>query len=220
MKPRLIVSVSSAQDFINAKSCGPDLIEIRIDLSGEEEKALLEECSGHGTIPIVGTIRSLHEGGLFEGSAGEWYEKIEPWIPLCDYIDLEMPFSGFSREIRDSAKKVISSVHLDYMPDDDELNSIEKNLRNYGDIPKIIVTPEDRGDLIRLSEFTLKCAKPVITGVMGADYRWARALCCLFGSYAVFCHAGNPASQGQYHIDEMRQLLSLLDVSDDTGIPE
>jgi 3-dehydroquinate dehydratase-1 len=219
MKPRLIISVSSEQDYINAKKYAPDLIEIRIDLLGEGEDKILEECSGHCNIPLVGTIRSLAEGGLFDGSADEWYEEIKPWIPVCDYIDLEMPYSGFSRGIRDCGKKVIPSVHLDYMPDDEELISIERSLRNSGDIPKIIVTPEDHGDVIRLSEFTLNCAKPVITGVMGAEFRWARALCCLFGSYAVFCHAGNPASQGQYHIDEMRQILSLLDVSDNTGIP-
>lgn len=215
MKPRLIISVSSAGDFINAKKYGPDLIEIRIDLLEDDGKNLLEECRKQKTIPLIGTIRSRREGGGFEGPGEKWYEKIKPWIPVCDYIDLEIPLSGFSSDLRDSGKKIISSVHLGYMPDEEELFSIEKDLEKMGDIPKIIVTPEDRDDVLRLCRFTLGCSKPAITGVMGADYRWARALCCLFGSYAVFCHAGSPASEGQYHIDEMREILSLLDCSVD-----
>jgi 3-dehydroquinate dehydratase I len=215
MKPRLIISVSSVEDFINAKKYNPDLIEIRIDLLGEDEKSLLEEYRGHNTIPLIGTIRSRREGGRFEGSGEEWHKRIKPWIPVCDYIDLEMPLSGFSSDLRSSGKKIISSVHLGYMPGEEELRTIEKDLGKTGDIPKIIVTPEDRDDVLRLCRFTLNCSKPTITGVMGAGYRWARAMCCLFGSHAVFCHAGTPASEGQYHIDEMRGLLSLLDCNVD-----
>lgn len=214
MKPKLIISVSSIQDFRTAMKYEPDLIEIRIDLLEDDEEALYENCRTNNRIPLIGTIRSASEGGGFDGSPDDWYERIEQWIPLCDYIDLERPVSGFSSMIRNSGKKIISSVHMDYMPGEKELLLTEENLRETGDIPKIIVTPRDHEDVLALSRFTLNCSKPAITGVMGEDYRWARAFCCLFGSYAVFCHAGSPASKGQYHIDEMRQLLSLLDCSD------
>jgi len=218
MMPKLIISVSSLQDLRTAINFSPDLIEIRIDLAGEEEELLLESCKSHITVPLIGTIRSTGEGGSFKGSPEDWFEQIKPWIPICNYIDLERQFSGFSSEIRNLGKEIIPSVHLEYMPGEDELFSLEKELRMTGDIPKIIVTPDSHEDVLTLSDFTLKCKKPVITGVMGNKYRWARALCCLFGSYGVFCHAGSPASQGQYHIDEMRQLLALLDCTDTTKL--
>ncbi|MBN1431946.1 MAG: type I 3-dehydroquinate dehydratase [Methanomicrobiaceae archaeon] len=215
MKPKFIISVSSVEDFRVATEYNPDLIEIRIDLSGEGEEALFDSCSNYNSIPMIGTIRSNCEGGRFDGSPEEWYEMIKPWIPLCNYIDMERPFSGFSSDIRSLGKKVISSVHLDYMPGETELQSIEEELRKTGDIPKIIVTPDNHEDVLLLSRFTLNSPKPLITGVMGNNYRWARALCCLFGSYAVFCHTGSPSSEGQYHIDEMRQLISLLNNNHD-----
>ncbi|OQC67187.1 MAG: 3-dehydroquinate dehydratase [Euryarchaeota archaeon ADurb.Bin009] len=45
---------------------------------------------------------------------------------------------------------------------------------------------------------------------MGAGFRYARAVLPLFGSEFVFCHAGTPTAEGQYHIREMRQLADLL----------
>lgn len=210
MKPRLIISVSSVQDLISAEKYEPDLIEIRIDLLEEEEEEMLKICDDNFPLPLIGTIRSCSEGGAFEGTPDEWYERIKPWIYLCNYIDLERDISHFSNTIKRMGKKIISSVHLDYMPGEAELSLLEKNLRDSGDIPKIIITPKSPDDVLALSGFTLACPKPVITGVMGDKFRWARALCCLFGSFGVFCHSGNPASEGQYHIDEMKEILSLL----------
>lgn len=210
MKPDIIVSVSSAAEFTSAKEAGPDIIEIRIDLAEREDKELLDLCEKEKSVPKIATIRSKNEGGKFEGTPEEWFEKILPWTSVCEYIDIERSCLGFTNEIRASGRRIIASVHLDYMPDREELVSIEEELRSKGDIPKIIVTPSGHEDVLTLSEFTLHCSKPVITGVMGNEFRWARALCCLFGSSAVFCYAGKPASEGQYRTDEMRELLSLL----------
>ena len=212
MRPKLIISVSSVEDFITAAGHNPDLIEIRIDLLGGDEDELLEKCREKTQVPLIGTVRSRDEGGKFEGTPEEWFDKIAVWIPLCEYIDIERSYSDYSGRVKDRGKKVISSVHLDYMPEINGLISIEENLEEYGDIPKIIVTPESRQDILLLSGFTLECQKPVITGVMGSDFRWARALCCIFGSFGVFCHTGSPASAGQYHIDEMKEIFSLLDI--------
>ena len=44
---------------------------------------------------------------------------------------------------------------------------------------------------------------------MGAEFRYARRS-CLFGSEFMFCHAGTPTAEGQYHIQEARQIADLL----------
>ena len=214
MKPKLIISVSSEEEFAAAAGFNPDLIEIRIDLLAEDERDP-EIFRDESTIQKIGTIRSRDEGGHFSGTPEDFFEMVEPWLSVCDYIDLERPFIRFAPNIRNAGKKIITSVHLNYMPEGEELLAIGDELKKTGDIPKIIVTPSDRSDVLALSEFTLNFPKPAITGVMGEEFRWARALCCLFGSYGVFCYAGTPASPGQYHIDEMREILGLLDNNPD-----
>jgi 3-dehydroquinate dehydratase-1 len=87
---------------------------------------------------------------------------------------------------------------------------MERELRAYGDIPKIVVTPENDADVIELLTFTEAAAKPVCTGVMGSEFRHARAMLPLFGSEFVYCHTGSPTAAGQYSVEEFVQLRTLL----------
>jgi 3-dehydroquinate dehydratase-1 len=91
-----------------------------------------------------------------------------------------------------------------------ELFQTERNLRAFGDIPKIIVTPQNDDDLIDLISFTTAAKKPVCTGVMGSRFRFARAILPLFGSEFVYCHTGNPTAEGQYSVAEFVHLRDLL----------
>ena len=75
---------------------------------------------------------------------------------------------------------------------------------------KIVVRPRTRDDLFDLIAFTHRAQKPVCASIMGAEYRYARAILPLLGSEFVYCHAGTPPAEGQYHIREMRQLADLL----------
>jgi 3-dehydroquinate dehydratase-1 len=96
------------------------------------------------------------------------------------------------------------------MPTPPELGRIEEMLRSYGDIPKIVVKPRTRDDLFRAYRVHPPGAEPICTSIMGAEFRYARAILPLMGSEFTFCHAGTPTAEGQYHISEMRQLADLL----------
>ena len=48
------------------------------------------------------------------------------------------------------------------------------------------------------------------TGVMGASFRYARAILPLFGSEFVYCHTGVPTAEGQYSVKEFVALRKLL----------
>jgi 3-dehydroquinate dehydratase-1 len=87
---------------------------------------------------------------------------------------------------------------------------LEQELRSYGDIPKIIVTPTNEDDLIDLIAFTRAAKKPICTGVMGAQFRYARAILPLFGSAFVYCHTGVPTAEGQYSVEEFVTLAKML----------
>jgi 3-dehydroquinate dehydratase-1 len=93
-----------------------------------------------------------------------------------------------------------------------ELFQLERDLRVFGDIPKIIVTPQSEDDLVDFISFTCAAKKPICTGVMGSHLRYARAILPLFGSEFVYCHTGNPTAEGQYSVKEFVQLRDLLGV--------
>jgi len=87
---------------------------------------------------------------------------------------------------------------------------LEQELRSYGEIPKIVVTPGNEDDLIDLIAFTHAAKKPICTGVMGVAFRYARAILPLFGSEFVYCHTGVPTAVGQYSVEEFVALRKLL----------
>jgi len=87
---------------------------------------------------------------------------------------------------------------------------MERELRAYGDIVKIIVTPANAEDVIELIAFTHAVKGPVCTGVMGTQFRYARAILPLFGSELVYCHAGTATASGQYSVQEFVRLMELL----------
>jgi 3-dehydroquinate dehydratase I len=207
---KIVAALTDPSHAVLAQEQGADIIELRLDLF---EGSLVEHarrCREQVTLPIIATLRSAPEGGRYFGNAEEWMERLSPIVPLVDYIDIEQRFSDNAPAIRAVGKQVIASCHEARMPDLTELFHLEQNLRAFGDIPKIIVTPQSEDDLIDLISFTTAAKKPICTGVMGAQFRQARAILPLFGSEFVYCHTGTPTAEGQYSVEEFVQLRKLL----------
>jgi 3-dehydroquinate dehydratase-1 len=96
------------------------------------------------------------------------------------------------------------------MPSREELERIERELRAYGDIPKIVVRAGSEADLLELLRFTLGAAKPICTGVLGEEYRFARAILPFFGSGLAYTHAGTQGAPGQFSLEDFRKVRALL----------
>ena len=207
---KIIAALTDPTHAVMAQEQGADLIELRLDLSEGDPGAMVRRCRDQATLPIIATLRSAQEGGRYFGNADEWMERISPLLPLVDYVDIEQRFSAHAPVIQVAGKKIIASCHEARMLPLAELFQVERNLRAFGDIPKIIVTPQDEDDLIDLISFTTAAKKPVCTGVMGSQFRYARAILPLFGSEFVYCHTGNPTAEGQYSVAEFVQLKKLL----------
>ena len=208
------LSLSTPDEWKDALLYNADFREIRIDMikSPPLEDELLNLCKKNDDdILSIATIRSEKEGGCFLKNREDWREKIDPWLNYVDYVDIERDFSGYAPEIRKGKTKVISSVHLNYMPGYNELKQIEKELRQYGDIPKIVVTPENEIDIASFIEFTVKAEKPVITSVMGVKFKKARIPLLILGSMLIYCHCGTQASKGQYHIRDVKTIINILE---------
>ncbi len=142
--------------------------------------------------------------------APAWYEKIQPVVPLVEYIDIEQRFASYAPRVREAGKMIIASHHSAGMISLHDLFMLERELRTYGDMVKIIVTPGDEEDIIDLISFTHTIQNPVCTGVMGTQFRYARAILPLFGSHLVYCNTGTPTAAGQYSVEEFVRLMALL----------
>ncbi len=194
----------------SAQRQGADMIELRLDLIEKVTPGMIERCRKECRLPIIGTLRSAAEGGHYFGNTDEWIRFVRPFVPFVDYVDVEQRYSAHAAELKAAGKTIIASFHTPEMPDLPTLFAIERELRAYGDIVKIIVTPKTDEDVIELISFTHSIKQPICTGVMGAEYRYARAVLALFGSELVYCHVGTTTATGQYSVEEFTGLMRLL----------
>jgi 3-dehydroquinate dehydratase-1 len=205
----IVVSTRNREEIENASLLGADLIEIRLDLLTAPvlNPKMLE---GLITPPLIITMRSRSEGGAFIGTPEDWRRVLDPWLEKAAYIDVETAYRAYGENLRSMGKKIISSLHTPLMPSPLELDRMGRLLRSFGDIPKIVVTPSSSEDLLTLLSFTLRAQKPLCTGIIGSRFRYGRILLPLFGSQLVYCHAGVPTAEGQYHIQDFRALFEKL----------
>ena len=207
---KIVVSVEDAGAVDRVVEYNPTFIEVRLDRMAGDLPDQVRRIREKTAIPLIATLRSREEGGDFVGDADLWARIIGPITKHVDFVDVEARYRDHAPAIKGQGIQIIASLHTNEMPSLPELGEIEEMLRSYGDIPKIVVKPRTADDLMALVTFTHQVQKPICTSIMGAGFRYARAILPLFGSEFVFCHAGTPTAEGQYHIREMRQLADLL----------
>ena len=207
---KIVAALTDPSHAAGVAELGADLVELRLDLMDGDPEAILRQYRKDCTLPVIATLRSATEGGRFFGNADAWMKTIRPVLPFADYIDIEQQFSRHAPEVSKAGKAIIASFHAGTMLPLAALFDKERELRAFGDIPKIVITPQTDADLVELVTFTEAAKKPLITGVMGSHYRYARAVLPLFGSAFVYCHTGDPTATGQYSVAEFVQLRKLL----------
>ena len=207
---KIVASTNGGPSEVEINGCRPDLIELRVDLMAGDCGAIAARWHDENDIPLVITLRSCDEGGQFSGTAGEWWEIINPLLPFASYVDIEQGFSSFAAEVKKQGCIVVGSFHTISMPSSSGLREIEKTLRTFGDIPKIVVSPGTCDQVLDLLAFTCHAEKPVITSIMGEQFRHIRAVLPLFGSSWTFGYAGTPTSAGQYSVEELKSLFAIL----------
>lgn len=126
----------------------------------------------------------------------EWWDTLLPCI-TATYIDIEEAFAPFASRLKEKGVSILSSVHTHSMPGAGELLELDARLRSFGDIPKIVVAPGSSDDVLSFLSFTHRAEKPIVTSIMGMEFRYARLLLPLFGSHLIYCHCGAVASPGR-----------------------
>ena len=150
---KIVAALTDPSQASSAQDLGADIIELRFDLMEDDPLTCIQKCRDSCSLPIIGTIRSAQEGGMFFGDATAWLEKMRPVVPLVDYIDIEQGFASCVCQVRASRTTIIASHHTGMMLSLPDLFALERDLRTYGDIVKIIVTPRNEGDILELLEF-------------------------------------------------------------------
>jgi 3-dehydroquinate dehydratase I len=209
---KIVAALTDPTHAAKAKKQGADVVELRVDLYQGDLVKIVKKAKTACGLPTIITLRSAQEGGQFFGTPEEWMAKVEPLLPYADYVDVERQFMGHVPAIREAKKTIIASHHSGQMVPLYILFVMERELRMYGDIPKIVVTPQGDEDVLELLSFTQAAHKPICTGVMGDKFRHARAMLPLFGSEFVYCHTGTPTAAGQYSVDEFVALKKILGV--------
>ncbi len=197
-----------------------DIIELRVDMfENMDEKHILKifkTVKERFNKPIIATIRDVSEGGQKEIKDRINLYKIV--LPFSDFVDIEINseiFEDIKKLCTENQKTLIGSYHNFLLtPDSNTLESIFLKGKDSGcDIVKIALMPNNKEDMLRLIEFTLKHRKdPIITMSMGEIGLPTRIFNPILGSLITYGYINTPSAPGQLSIREISQIFKMLKV--------
>ena len=201
----------------------PDLIEWRADYMLSRNKTMVFQMASDlrkilGRIPLLFTVRTAEEGGLFDGTPDEYRQVIleAAYAGIPDLIDVEGFHPGAKeliKELKDLDICVITSRHnFSCTPPPREMMDIFDQLLETGaDVLKQAVMPIEPGDVTNLMEVTRQYHErvqiPLISMAMGPLGRASRTEGESCGSCVTFASVGAASAPGQLRIDELRMEL-------------
>ena len=198
----------------------PDLVEWRADYMLPQRADTLADTAVDlkkilGEIPLLFTIRTAEEGGLYAGTAQEYADLIRQTASAgcLDLVDVEGLTPGAAHLV-DGLQEldicVIASSHnFTCTPSSERMEEIFRILRDTGaDVLKQAVMPGTPDDVVRLMEVTEKVHRqypnPLIAMSMGETGRVSRTEGERFGSCVTFGTVGAASAPGQLSIGDLR----------------
>lgn len=216
----LAASVSDLADEPAAREHA-DAVEFRMDLATDPLTAL----EGYdGELPIIATNRAAWEGGEAEpeGRIDDLAEAAQ--LDGVAAVDIEL--EALTDEDSDGAEAlaaarandtatVVSAHDFEGTPELSELAETLGEACSLGDVGKLAVTANDRGDaldLLRVTHEYSAAGMPVATMAMGEIGRHTRAMAPLYGSKIGYApvDAEDATAPGQYDLVTLRQLIEDL----------
>jgi len=206
-----------------------DVVEIRADAlkfsSGytAEVRRLLRRVREMVSLPVILTVRSEREGGLFAGSESELAECLIAGASLADAVDVELRMTPHLRDevvqnARSSGVQVIVSHHdFQHTPELAVMREIvEEELAAGADIPKVAVMARGCEDVLRLLQLTCEFGSrmPFIGIAMGEAGRVSRVAAPALGSAITYGYVGAETAPGQLSVRELLEMLRMLGLRD------
>ncbi|WP_255196930.1 type I 3-dehydroquinate dehydratase [Halorarius litoreus] len=197
-----------------------DLVEFRMDLAAAPLDAL---DAYDGTLPLLCTNRPTWEGGECEASEADRLAALETAAehPSVEAIDVELAAIAEGAQptldhAHDHGAQVVASVHdFERTPAGDDLAQLVARATAAGDIGKVAVTADDRGDVLRLLSVTDAITREggtAATMAMGEAGRHSRAVAPLYGSCLGYAPVdpANATAPGQYDLATLDRLVTEL----------
>ncbi len=184
-----------------ARKSGADLVEIRADYFPDRDE--IGEILERKSLPVLVTLRSVAEGGRFEGGNDERFSFLENMASRgADWLDVEWKqFRSFSRG---SSRVVLSYHDMEKTPGNlDEIRSAMKKVPC--DQIKIAVRAHGVADLLRLLKLGACGALPETRIAMGEFGEPLRILTSRFGGGMAFASLarGEETAPGQLSVSEL-----------------
>lgn len=224
----LAAVVSDLADEAGAREHA-DVVEFRMDLAADPLEALDDY---DGELPVVATNRPAWEGGgaedgeervsaLVEAARNEAVAAVDVELAaLTDDSERGDGEHGGGAEVLAAARStdttaIVSSHDFEGTPPLSELAETLGEACSLGDVGKISVTAEDRGDaldLLRATHEYSAAGMTVATMAMGEAGRHTRAVAPLYGSSIGYApvDAGDATAPGQYDAATLRELVEDL----------
>jgi 3-dehydroquinate dehydratase-1 len=197
-----------------------DCVEFRMDLASDPLAALR---AYNGGLPLLVTNRVEWEGG----EAPDTRERLDALmtaieVSLVEAVDLELAAleSGEAERVREHAREhdvavVVSTHDFEETPAPEELRGLLSRACEHGDVGKLAVTAESRGDVLALLGAThelTEMGERVATMAMGEAGRHSRAVAPLYGSRVGYApvEPTEATAPGQYDLATLSGLVESL----------
>lgn len=208
--PKIVASITSADQIKKAEQSGADIIEARLDLFKKIERATLKS-----KLPLIVTNRTKKEGGGFEGSEEERIKILLSILDVANAVDIELKSKLrdlILKEARERELSAIVSYHNFFQtPSNSKLRRTLKKALSIGDIAKVAVMANSYEDVIRMQKLSLEFkGKPICIIAMGNLGRHFRAIAPIYGSLLVYGSIDEKTAPGQLTVWELKELRRLL----------
>lgn len=203
-----------------AKSCGADLLEVRVDtFKRRDAETLIRSIerlkAGRGAVPpLIITVRSKAEGGLYDMPDKERLGIFKALIPFADMVDIELSSGAILKDVVRSAhrrgKKVIVSYHnFRRTPGVKALSGLIKKARAAGaDIVKIAALASGGEDLKSLTRVLLGHRRLIVIA-MGECGVASRVFFPMLGSLITYGSITAESAPGQLPLKTIKKELRL-----------
>lgn len=191
-------------DLYAAYHKGADMIEWRADLTDDWES--VKDVIEHAPLPVVITLRSAIERGLYEGDYGVVADLCTWKVAAIDIECYRDEAPELIRIARENGLTVIGSHHdFDGTPDEQTMKQTVRHMIDLGvDVVKLAYMPDNNDDIFRQMTALKDVDFPLINIAMGKLGKWTRLVPATCGSVATFAAFKHETAPGQVPIAAVR----------------
>jgi 3-dehydroquinate dehydratase/shikimate dehydrogenase len=216
-----------AEQVEAAASAGADLVELRLDLLGDDA-AVAELLRGPRLLPMILTLRTAGEGGACEETDAERAARLgrlaaaRPGFVDVEYASWAQNAALWEPLRAGGANRLILSHH-DWRETPADLEAqAAPLLASSADVVKLVFRAGDVTDAWRVLAFVRRHAarRDVIALTMGEAGLASRVLAKKFGAFLTFASGrrGAESAPGQPTVEELRTLYRWDEIGADTAV--